>query len=195
MMWFTRRPAETDASVCLLVRCSDAPALPPDLERLGHGAVMRIASTGNVVPAAEGAPAPIATTLEHAIVFRGVRDIVVCGHTGCAALRALLAPQDLAASEEHRAWFAHAARTRSLVREHYLSLSPEGMFEAAVQEHVLVQLENLLTHRAVADAAREGRLRLHGWLHDATAGRVLAYDPASGQFLPFEAAVPPRRRL
>lgn len=57
---------------------------------------------------------------------------------------------------------------------------------ATVEENVLVQLENLRTHPAVAAAVARGDLSLHGWVYKFESGQVFAYDPSSGQFLTLE---------
>ena len=53
-----------------------------------------------------------------------------------------------------------------------------------VQENVLVQLEHLRTHPAVATAMAAGDLKLHAWVYKMETGDVYAYDPDSGQFSP-----------
>jgi carbonic anhydrase len=55
-----------------------------------------------------------------------------------------------------------------------------------IQENVLVQLEHLRTHPAVATALAGGQLKLHGWIYKMETGEVFAYDPESGQFLPLQ---------
>ena len=177
---------------CLLIGCSDAPRVLPGEPGAGWTDIVRIVSHGNVVPPHGLAPQPVAAAITHAVQHRGVRDLVVCGHTACGALRGLLLPPDLAPSEGHRAWSAHAARTRALLREHYMHLDGEALWEAAVQEQVLVQLEQLLTHPTVSEAVHGGRLRLHGWLHDERQDQLLAYDPALEQFTTLSTPVPPR---
>ena len=52
------------------------------------------------------------------------------------------------------------------------------------QENVLVQLENLRTHPAVAAALAAGELKLHAWMYKMETGDVFAYDPETGQFTP-----------
>jgi len=49
---------------------------------------------------------------------------------------------------------------------------------------VLVQLENLRTHPAVASALARRQLTLHGWVYKIETGDVFAFDPESGQYVP-----------
>jgi carbonic anhydrase len=54
---------------------------------------------------------------------------------------------------------------------------------AAVQENVLVQLENLRSFDFVARRLDAGRLKMSGWVFRIATGDVFDYDPISGQFL------------
>ena len=74
----------------------------------------------------------------------------------------------------------------------------EALLEATIDENVLVQLENLQTHPAVAAALAKDDLRLHGWVYDIASGEVFAYDYETAQYLPLgdirpQADAPPPR--
>jgi carbonic anhydrase len=51
-----------------------------------------------------------------------------------------------------------------------------------VEENVLVQVENLRKHPAVAKAVANGMLHLHAWVYKIETGEVFAFDPARGQY-------------
>jgi carbonic anhydrase len=53
----------------------------------------------------------------------------------------------------------------------------------ATEENVLVQLEHLETHPAVAVRLARGALKLHGWVYKIETGEVFGFDPDKGQFL------------
>jgi carbonic anhydrase len=48
---------------------------------------------------------------------------------------------------------------------------------------VLVQIENLRTHPAVASALARGGLNLHGWVYKIETGEVFTFDPEESQFV------------
>jgi carbonic anhydrase len=52
----------------------------------------------------------------------------------------------------------------------------------AIQENVIVQLQNLQTLPSVAARLASGNLNLHGWVYKLETGDVFAYDGESGQF-------------
>jgi carbonic anhydrase len=80
-------------------------------------------------------------------------------------------------------WLAHADATRRILRDKYADLSGDQLLSAAVQENVLVQIENLRTHPAVAAGLACGRLKLHGWVYKIETGDVFGYQPTEEQFL------------
>jgi carbonic anhydrase len=53
---------------------------------------------------------------------------------------------------------------------------------ATIEENVLVQLESLRTHPAVAAAINRGVLKVHGWVYKLETGQVFQYEPEDGQF-------------
>ena len=57
---------------------------------------------------------------------------------------------------------------------------------AAVEENVLVQLDNLKTHPAVAAALAREQINLHSWVYEFETGKVFAFDTPAGQFIPIE---------
>lgn len=90
----------------------------------------------------------------------------MCGHSHCGAMQGLLDPDSIEKLPAVKKWLGHAEATRRIIEENYTHLSdPERRLTAAVEENVLVQLEHLRTHPAVAAALGRGELRLHGWVY------------------------------
>jgi carbonic anhydrase len=83
-----------------------------------------------------------------------------------------------------RQWLQHAETTRRIMEENYPELSPAEKYEVAIQEHVLVQLENLQTHPSVAVKLQRNQIALHGWIYQLETGQVHAFSPRSGIFEP-----------
>ncbi|MCA9606992.1 MAG: carbonic anhydrase, partial [Myxococcales bacterium] len=138
-------------------------------------------NAGNIVPP-HGVASGEAATIEYAIFALGIKDIIVCGHSGCGAMKAVLEPELVENAPAVRAWLEHAASTGRIVSENYGELSPEKQHKVAVEENVLVQIENLRTLPVVASALVRGDLRVHGWVYKIETGEVFGYDNASGQF-------------
>jgi carbonic anhydrase len=178
----------------LFITCSDSRINPNLLTQTDPGDLFILRNAGNIVPAFGAAPNGEAATIEYAIEALGVRDIVVCGHSHCGAMKALLDPSSAQALPSVRDWLALAEPTRRLVSRCYGDRDPEEQLNVAIQENVLQQVMNLRTHPAVAAHLAADELRLHAWVYKITTGEVFAYDPAAGQFQALSASAPAATR-
>jgi carbonic anhydrase len=172
----------------LFITCSDSRINPNLVTQTEPGELFILRNAGNIVPAHGAANGGEGATIEFAVAGLGVRDIIVCGHSHCGAVKGLLSPESLDNLPLMREWLGHAEATRCIVREKYADRSGTALLTTAVEENVLVQLENLRTHPAVAAGLASGRLRLHAWVYKIETGEIFAYEPARGQFLPVEQA-------
>ena len=74
--------------------------------------------------------------------------------------------------------------------ENYPQLPYEQRLNVAIQEHVLVQVENLQTHPCVAVKLQRHELNLHAWVYQLESGEVFAFDQDAGHFLPLVEPTP-----
>ena len=119
-----------------------------------------------------------------AVGVLGVSDVVVCGHSQCGAMGALLQPPEQLADMPHlREWLALMAPVETTLRERYGHLTaPEARANAAAQENVLFALENLRTYPLLKARLAGGELHLHGWFFKIATAELFAYDPDGLQF-------------
>jgi carbonic anhydrase len=181
---FFERLANGQQPEALFITCSDSRIAPNVLTQTGAGDLFILRNAGNLVAPYGVMPSAEAATVEYAVAVLGVRDIIVCGHSHCGAMKALLEPQSTEELPAVRNWLVHADATRRLVRSSYKHLTGPALLNATIQENVLVQIEHLKTHPAVRAALPNGQLRLHGWVYKLETGEVFAYDPEQQQFLP-----------
>lgn len=171
-----------------LVSCSDSRVLPEMFTQAAPGDIFLVRNAGNIVPA-EGGDAPgEAASLEFAVEVLGVRDVVVCGHTHCGAVNAILHPETLAGLPTLEQWLLSSQETGRIVKERYAHLEGEPLMRVAVAEHVLVQLEHLRSLPFIARRLQEPDFAIHGWLYDIRTSEVFVYDAARDAFLPLEAS-------
>jgi carbonic anhydrase len=174
----------------LFITCSDSRINPNLLTQTDPGELFILRNAGNLVPPYGAANGGEAATIEFAVAGLGVRDVIVCGHSHCGAVKGLLDPDSLRDLPAVRAWLGHAEATRRIIRDKYSDRTGLPLLTTAIEENVLVQIENLRTHPAVASRLALGRLNLHGWVYKIETGEVFAYDPNKGQFLPLTESVP-----
>lgn len=181
------RLARGQQPLALFITCSDSRIDPNLLTQTEPGELFILRTAGNIVPAYGAVMGGEAGTIEYAVSALKIRDIIVCGHSHCGAMNGLLHPEQLQGLPAVRALLAHAESTARILKENYADVSDQAArLNAAIQENVLVQLENLRTHPAVAAALARDELTLHGWVYHFETGKVFGYDAPQGQFVPIE---------
>lgn len=168
----------------LFITCSDSRVVPELLTQADPGDLFVLRNAGNIVPSYSPGSSGEAATIEYAIRGLGVKDIIICGHTRCGAMQACLDPDCLESMPRVRSWLSHADASVEIVVTQYPSVTSEARWKVLIQENVLVQIENLKTHPAVAAALAENQVRLHAWVYKMETGQIFTYDPGSGQYLP-----------
>jgi carbonic anhydrase len=166
----------------LFIGCSDSRVDPSIITQTDLGELFVIRNAGNIVPCFGASNGGESATIEYAVAVLGVKDIVVCGHSGCGAIQAMFAPKTMADLPQLKNWLDHADATRRIILENYSHLKGQARLTAAVKEHVLVQIENLQTHPTVAVRLQRGELTLHAWVYQMQTGDVLAYSSEDGKF-------------
>src|SRR5688500_10298617 len=140
------RLAEGQNPEALFISCSDSRINPNLLTQTEPGDLFILRNAGNIIPPHGAANGGEGATIEFAVAGLGVQDIIVCGHSHCGAVRGLLHPESLQDMPAVAAWLSHAEATRRIMREKYSDRVGAAQLTTAVEENVLVQLENLRTH-------------------------------------------------
>lgn len=187
--------AHDQAPEVALITCSDSRVMPEMLLQSSPGEVFPIRNAGNLVPPPGESQSGVGASVEYAVRVLHVRDIVVCGHSGCGAMKAILDSRTPAASASSlesslpmvHAWLRHAgpsARWLTAMLEDTHDIAPEKKLRLLIQANVIAQLGHLAQHASVAQGLADGSLNLHGWVYDIPTGEILALDNASGAFQP-----------
>lgn len=177
--------ARGQSPLALVVTCSDS-RIDPNLVLGGQpGDIFILRNAGNFIPEYGPDNAAEAATIEFAVTALGVRDLVVMGHSQCGAMTAALNPELAEGMPAVKNWLRHATPALCSLEQHYGHLQGErSRLSALIQENVLVQLDRVRTHPAVAKALAAGRLELHGWVFHIETGRVFRYSAPDDAFTP-----------
>lgn len=160
----------------LFIACSDSRVVPSLITGARPGELFELRTAGNIVPAYDCArPAGETATVEYAVRVLGVRDIVVCGHSHCGAVGALVGGDDLSAVPAVRGWLDHSVPGL-----------PAGLgVPHAVRHHVVAQLDTLRSYPCVRERLAEDALTLSAWYYEIDTGAVSMYRPdLDGAFTP-----------
>ncbi|MEW2166727.1 carbonic anhydrase [Streptomyces sp. NPDC007084] len=179
---FGRRPedfaslAQGQSPQALFVTCSDSRVVPALITGARPGQLFELRTAGGIVPPyVLGRPSAEAATVEYAVEVLGVREIVVCGHSHCGAVGALVRGEDLTAVPAVRDWLAQAAALADAPDE-------DPAVAEAVRHHVRTQLLRLRSYPCVERALTDRRVRLHGWYYEVHTGAVLEHRPDTDTF-------------
>ena len=185
---FRRLSQEGQNPHTLFITCSDSRVLAELITQSKPGDLFVVKNVGNIVPpaSATGSTNSTAAAIEFAVQNLKVSDIVVCGHSQCGAMEALLANSTDDDTLPHlRAWLGLAAPVRKILQTEYAHLHHQSdRATAAAEENVLFALENLHTYPVVQTRLANGSLQLHGWFFHIANAELFAFDPGLNQFIP-----------
>jgi carbonic anhydrase len=168
----------------LFITCSDSRVVPNLITSAAPGELFIVRNVGNIIPSGEsGVHGGVAAAIEYALEVLEVGNVIVCGHTNCGAIDAILHPQRLRHLPFVSRWLAQSSLIPNLISERYGYLEGEARMTAAVQENVLVQLENLRSFDFAARRLESGALKMNAWIFKIATGEVFDYDPVTEQFL------------
>jgi len=169
----------------LMISCADSRIVPEHIMQAQPGDLFVCRNAGNIVPPFSAHTGGVSATVEYAVSVLGVRDIIVCGHSDCGAMKGLSGdPAALAAVPTVANWLKHGAAARQVVDQSYPDLTDGERIRALSLENVVAQIAHLRTHPSVAAGIAQGEISLHGWFVDIHEGVVLGLDSRSGRFVP-----------
>lgn len=179
----------------LFITCSDSRVVPHLITGTDPGDLFVIRNAGNLVPAWTGDGTGEEATIEFAASVVGVKYVVVCGHSDCAAMRGVLDPDSVSSLPSVAKWLGNEQRTIDSVAH---AMGPKGSIDdrlaLAVEMNALHQIDRLRGHPAVAEALRKGTLSLHAWVYEIGTGHIRAYDQAKRAYIPLEDTLHPITR-
>jgi len=174
----------------MFITCADSRIVPELITQSSPGDLFVTRNVGNVVPPYGQMNGGVSTAIEYAVLALGVHHIIICGHSDCGAMRAVLNPQSLEKMPTVKAWLRHAEVARTVVEDNCQCGSEHENMQVLTKENVIAQLHHLRTHPSVASRLAAGQLYIHGWIYDIETSEISAYDAASDAFLPLKRGEP-----
>ncbi|MBD65541.1 MAG: carbonic anhydrase [Halobacteriovoraceae bacterium] len=150
----------------LFITCSDSRICPNEMTSTKEGELFVIRNAGNSIPHERSSQGNAdAATLEYAVKVLGVKEIVVCGHSHCGAVNALLGGVDATELPVIASYLQHLNELKSLSLEKKLSPAE------SINENVRFQIANIKSYDFVQKAVDNG-LKIYGWLYHIENGDV-----------------------
>lgn len=170
----------------LFISCSDSRVDPNLITGTLPGELFIIRNIANIVPPYRETAEYAATTsaIEYAVLYLGVENIIICGHSNCGGCAACLSPSENLAKLPHtRKWLELIRPVRDRVLKEYREAEPEAQEWMMEQNNVVEQLKHLMTYPYICQKVDSGQLELGGWHYIIETGEIFVYDRETGEFL------------
>lgn len=180
--------ADRQQPQALFLTCADSRVVPNMITSSGPGDLFTVRNIGNLVPpSGMESDSSVAASLEYAMNHLQVPSILVCGHSGCAAMHGLLDGATVDGSLGR--WLRWGLPSLRALRDGHpvgVAAAQEGRHEVdqLSMVNVACQVEVIRRHYAVRDAVEAGRVRVTGLFLDIRTARLLLLDPEAARFVP-----------
>lgn len=171
----------------LFITCSDSRVLPNLFTQTKPGELFLCRDVGNIVPAHGGPYGGVSATIEYSVTVLEVKHVIICGHSDCGAMRALMNPAKIQYLPSVYGWLSHAEAARRAVIDNWGYLEGDELLWKMIEQNVVIQLQNLKTHPAVASRMVKGDLAVHGWTYNIETGEINVYDERRHVYVPASA--------
>lgn len=181
---FFQQLSQKQTPEVLFITCSDSRIDPNLLTQTKPGELFVIRNIGNMIPTHGTLNSNEGAGIEYAVAALNIKHIIVCGHSHCGSMKALLQLNKL--TEDMPLvydWLKHQGEPiRRLLKENHENCDEEELWQIAIKENVLTQIENLETYPVIRSKMRAGKISLYAWLYEIETGKIQAYDSNSGEF-------------
>lgn len=167
----------------LFIACSDSRVVPNVFASTDPGDLFVIRNVGNMVPAfqsskSENVDHSELAAIEFAVLNLNVKDIIVCGHSDCGAMHAILNGREKVAAPSLREWLKHGESSLKKMKKNNPNLNT-----CLSQANVLEQIEHIKSYPEIQNRIKSGKLKVHGWWFDLATASVHAYEEDQDNFI------------
>lgn len=181
---YQRAASTPQAPHSLIIACADSRVDVEGITSSAPGEIFVTRNVGNMVPPYSGTPGGVTAVIEYAVAALKVKHVVVCGHSDCGAMKALLHPPATDDLPTVRYWLHHGQAalmvTDSMSRRDETDIEK---LKRLTEENVLMQLVHLKTHPSVAGAMARGELTMSGWVYEIGSGEVRIAQEGQREFV------------
>jgi carbonic anhydrase len=176
--------ADAQQPETLFITCTDSRIVPNVITSSGPGDLFTVRNVGNLVPADQRDPSTEAA-IAFAVEKLAVSSIMVCGHSSCGAMNALLGRREsrTRGEESLATWLenGHPALEAFDDGRHPVARAAASSGFGAVDQlsmvNVALQVETLVRHSLVEKPHLRGELDVFGVFYDIPSATVLRIRP------------------
>lgn len=173
----------------MLIGCCDSRYTPERILDTLPGMLFIHRNIGALVPPYESYTRTAGTdaAVEFAVRHLNVEHIIVCGHTHCGAVEAVLNIESLPADSALRLWLSYGQNasfeaSQAIERAGGHTMAHEELAAETEREFVRIAIKNLMTYDFVRERVEEGKLELHGWRFHIKSAELEVLDPETHEF-------------
>jgi carbonic anhydrase len=174
--FFAQAASEPQRPHTLFITCADSRIDPIAITSSAPCEVFVTRNIGNMVPAYGEMLGGVSAVIEFAVAALKVKHVVVCGHTQCGAMNALLTPSSTDSLPSVKNWLKNAHAALSVAESLHKHGVRDGLAEQPIdiltEQNVLLQMRHLKTHPSVAGAMATGDLTISGWVYNIGTGEI-----------------------
>lgn len=172
----------------LFIACSDSRVVPNLFASTNPGDLFVLRNIGNLIPPSNFSKEEkgVSAVIEYSIFSLNVTNIIICGHSECAAMKALAQGVDSNKCPHLDSWLIYGMDSVLRVKNG-LVYSPSLAFHNQIsQVNVLLQMEHLMSYPFIRERVEKKLLQIHGWWFDIAQADVYCYEPELNQFVLIE---------
>lgn len=169
----------------LFIACSDSRVVPNLFASTNPGDLFVIRNIGNLIPP----PTPteednsVPAAIEFSLSTLNVSNIIICGHSDCGAMHALVAGIDTVCCPHLKSWLKYGEESRRKVESGFV-LDPSLSLENQIsQMNVLEQMEHVKSYPSVQERMGKKQLGVHGLWFDIAHADVYCYEQSQNRFV------------
>ena len=169
----------------LFIACSDSRVVPNLFASTNPGDLFVLRNLGNLIPPVSSSfqDNSVSAALEFSLFSLNVSDIIVCGHSECGAIQALVQGLDTLSCPHLESWLKYGKEALNKVRQGFImnpSLSENNQIS---QVNVLQQMGHITSYPFIRDRLEKKQLRVHGWWFDIAQADVYCYEQDLNRFV------------
>lgn len=171
----------------LFIACSDSRVVPNLFASTNPGDLFVVRNVGNMIP-----PFAINSTclgtaeaaaVEFSLINLPINNIIVCGHSECAAMKAMVAGVDKIEDPFLKTWLGNYDLSVDPSASSLIFAEDLSLHNKVAQMNILQQMNHLKGYPLVKKKLRQGLLQVHGWYFDIGKGDVYGYEKEFRKFV------------
>lgn len=169
----------------LFIACSDSRVVPNLFASTNPGDLFVLRNIGNLIPPVISSPpdSSASAILEFSIFSLKVSDIIVCGHSECGAMQAIVNGVDSQTCPHLQSWLKYGEESFNKVKKGFIINPSLSIHNQLSLVNVLQQMEHIRSYPFIRERLEKKVLRIHGWWFDIAQADVYCYEPNLDQFV------------